>query len=130
MKYDLDAVPAFLLTTSNPKTAKGEGAGWHTAILHFAPATLAGFNVCGYASKGCVKGCLNTAGHGGIGLDADGLNTVQVARIQRTRWFKRDRDAFMARLVREIRAHVRRAERHGLRPCVRLNGTSDLPWEK
>ena len=32
-------------------------------------------------------------------------------------------------LDREIAAHVRRAERHGLKPAVRLNATSDIPWE-
>jgi hypothetical protein len=36
----------------------------------------------------------------------------------------------MAQLVRDIERHVRRAERHGLKPAVRLNGTSDLPWER
>jgi hypothetical protein len=36
----------------------------------------------------------------------------------------------MLALTREIRAHVRRAEKHGLKPAVRLNGTSDLPWER
>ena len=35
----------------------------------------------------------------------------------------------MTRLEREIRAHVANAGRHGLTPVVRLNGTSDVPWE-
>lgn len=128
--YDLDALPKSLLTTGNPKTAKGEGSGYLTAILHLAPAMLSGRNVCPHASKGCIAACLNTAGHGGIGLDADGLNIIQAARIRRTRWFQRDRGAFMRALADEIRAHVKRAELHGLTPCVRLNGTSDLPWER
>jgi hypothetical protein len=44
--------------------------------------------------------------------------------------FKRDRNAFMTRLVHEIADHERAALRHGLMAAVRLNGTSDLPWEK
>jgi hypothetical protein len=32
--------------------------------------------------------------------------------------------------VREIETHIRRARANGLTPCVRPNGTSDLPWER
>lgn len=130
MSFDLDTNPLALLTSTNPKTAKGEGHGYLTAILHLAPAKLSGANVCGYASKGCISACLNTAGRGGIGLDSDGLNQIQAARIRRTRFFRRDREGFNRQLFAEINAHVRRASRNGLRPAVRLNGTSDLPFEK
>jgi len=127
--YDLDLAPKSLLTTGNPKTAKGEKIGYLTAILHLAPASLSGRNVCSHATAGCRAACLNTAGRGGIALDADGLNVIQVARIRRTRYFTRNREAFMADLAREIGNHVARARAHGLKPAVRLNGTSDLPWE-
>ncbi len=128
--FDLDAIPAALLTTGNPKVAKGEAHGVLTAIMHLAPERKSGRNVCPHATAGCAAACLNTAGRGGIGLDADGLNTIQAARIRRTRWFHRDRVAFLAQLVREVESHVRTARRHGLTPAVRLNGTSDLPWER
>lgn len=127
---DLDREPLSLLTTSNPKTAKGEKSGYLTAILHLAPASLSGRNVCPHATDGCRAACLNTAGRGGIGLDADGLNPIQVARIRRTRAWQRNRAAFMLRLVDEIAAHELRAAAHGLKSAVRLNGTSDLPWER
>ncbi len=128
--HDLDASPKSLLTTSNPKTTKGEGLGYLTAILHLAPASLSGRNVCPHATDGCRAACLNTAGHGGIGLDSDGLNVIQVARIRRTRYWQRDRAGFMLRLADEIAAHELNAARHGLASAVRLNGTSDLPWER
>jgi hypothetical protein len=128
--FDLDALPKSLLTVGNPKTAKGEKEGYLTAILHLAPEKVSGRNVCPHATAGCAAACLNTAGRGGIGLNADGLNVIQVARIQRTRWFHRDRDGFLTSLAHEIAAHVRTAARHGLKPTVRLNGTSDLPWER
>jgi hypothetical protein len=126
---ELDSQPRTLLTTSNPKLMKGEKYGYLTAVLHLAPAHLSGRNVCSHATDGCRAACLNTAGRGGLGLDADGLNSIQVARIQRTRYFTRDREAFMLELTREIRRHIVAAERAGLLPAVRLNGTSDLPWE-
>lgn len=130
MTYDLDALPASLLTTGNPKVAKGEAHGVLTAILHLAPERRSGRNVCPHATAGCAAACLNTAGRGGIGLDDDGLNTIQAARIRRTRWFHRDREAFMAQLVTEFESHVRAARRHGLTPAGRPNGTSDILWEK
>jgi hypothetical protein len=43
---------------------------------------------------------------------------------------KRDKQAFMAMLRKEIDAHIRRCERKGAKPSIRLNGTSDLSWEK
>lgn len=128
-KYNLDAAPKKLLTIGNPKIAKGKKQGYLTAILHLAPHKLSGRNVCSHASAGCAAACLNTAGRGGINLDSDGLNQIQVARIQRTRYFTRDRANFMVDLADEIAAHVRRAIRAGFTPAIRLNGTSDIPWE-
>lgn len=113
----------------NPKTKKGRARGYSTAIMHFAPAELSGFNVCQFATPGCRAACLNTAGRGGIALDAQGLNEIQRARIARTRLFFLNRFLFNALLVRSIQTHIRRAVAKGLIPVVRLNGTSDLPWE-
>lgn len=118
-----------LLTIGNPKTVKGEKRGYRTAVMHLAPHTLSGFNVCPMATAGCAAACLNTAGRGGIGLVNGGTNTIQEARKRRTHWYFEDRAGFMAALVREIRAHVRRCERDGYIPAIRLNGTSDIRWE-
>jgi hypothetical protein len=128
--FNLDDAPVSLLTTGNPKVAKGEKHGVLTAIMHLAPEKVSGRNVCPHATAGCAAACLNTAGRGGIGLDADGLNGIQAARIRRTRYFHRDRAAFLRDLVSEIAKHERTAKRHGLTPAVRLNGTSDLPFER
>lgn len=119
-----------LLTTGNPKTEKGAALGYLTAILHLAPADLSGRNLCPWASPACIAACLNTAGRGGIFKRGETSNAIQRARIARSQWFADDRPGFIAALLHEIAAHVRRAHRHGLRPCVRLNGTSDLPWER
>lgn len=120
---DVVGLPSALLTTGNPKVLKSQGYGWFTAILHLAPHKASGVNTCSGATAGCIAACLNTAGRGGFD------STIQRARIRKTLWFRADRQAFMLRLERDIAAHIRSAERHGLKPCVRLNGTSDLPWE-
>ena len=129
-----------LLTISgNPKTDKGEKLGYWTAILHLAPGRLSGFQTCPGATAGCLSACLNTAGHGGIAkggmvtyetlTSGTRTNAVQEARIARTRLLFSDRPAFMAQLIKEIAAHVRRAEKAGFKPAIRLNGTSDIRWE-
>jgi hypothetical protein len=117
-----------MLTTHNPKTIKGEKKGFATAILHLAPANRSGHNVCPFATDGCKSSCLNRAGRGGIDC-ADGSNRIQDARIRRTRLLFSDRAAFFADLRKDIKAFIRRCDRQGLTPCVRLNGTSDLPVE-
>jgi hypothetical protein len=128
--YDLDGTPKELLTHTNPKVLKGEKLGYATAIMHLSPHKASGvMNVCSHASPGCIDACLNTAGHGGMGLDADGLNKVQAARIRRTRFFKTHKAEFMEMLIKEISNHVARSIKTGRIPAVRLNGTSDLPWE-
>jgi hypothetical protein len=113
-----------LLTVGgNTKIAKGDAQGEYlTAILHLAPAKLSGREVCPGRSEGCTKACLNTAGRGRF-------DNVQAARIRKTQWLFRDREGFLRQLRCDIHAHVRKCERLGVLPAVRLNGTSDLPWE-
>jgi hypothetical protein len=108
---------------ANAKTVKGQGRGYMTAILYLAPADESGYEVCPMASAGCRKACLNKAGMGAF-------STVQAARIAKTRLYFEDRAAFMAQLVSEVRAFIRKAIKLGLIPVVRLNGTSDIPWER
>lgn len=112
-----------LFTVGNPKTAKGEAFGFLTAILHFAPFNLSGRQVCPRASAGCAAACLNTAGRGAMAR-------TQEARVRRTRRYFEDRPKFVADLSRELEKLERRADRLGLSLAVRLNGTSDIPWER
>jgi len=109
-----------LLTVKNFKTEKGEKAGYFTGILHLAPFKLSGKNVCPKASDGCVKSCLNTAGHGRY-------SNVQNARKNRTLRYFNDREGFLNDLRGDIQTIVRRAKKNGLIPAIRINGTSDLP---
>lgn len=110
-----------LLTTSNAKTKKGEELGWMTAILHLAPGDISGFEVCGQRDS-CFDSCLYSSGRGG-------LTTVQEARIRKTKLFFKNRVEFMSQLVVDIAEAMRVAHRNQLALCVRLNGTSDIPWE-
>lgn len=107
---------------NNAKTVKGDGE-FETAIMYLAPFTLAGANVCPMAEQaGCIAGCLNTAGRGR-------MNNVQIARINKTKRYLNSRAAFMAELVDDLTRFVRYCSRKGVKPAVRLNGTSDIQWE-
>ena len=108
---------------NNAKTIKGQKLKVMTAILYLAPAKSSGFNTCPMASKGCAASCLNTAGRGQ-------MNSVQLGRINKTRWYFLERESFLIQLKKEIRAHVNRCKIKGFTPAIRLNGTSDISWER
>ena len=57
-------------------------------------------------------------------------NMIQKARIRKTEYFFNDRAGFMVDLANDIKKAIKFAERKGLTPVFRLNGTSDLSWEK
>jgi hypothetical protein len=119
-----------LLSVGNPKTLKGMQQGYNTYILHLAPASLSGHNTCPKATAGCIDACLNTAGRGGMFKRGENTNTIQQARIRKTQLFYNDRDQFMALLVKDINLAIKQSAKAGLIPVFRLNGTSDISFEK
>lgn len=108
---------------SNPKVAKNGKLGVLTAPLHLAPAKLSGFNVCPMATAGCIKACLHTAGNPAH------MAGKERARIARTKAYFKVRNAFMIALAADIEAHQAAANRCNMIAGVRLNATSDIPWE-
>ena len=119
-----------LLSTANPKIQKGTKLGYLSFILHLAPADLSGKEVCPKRTAGCTAACLNTAGRGGMFKKGENTNMIQQARIRKTKEFFADRTAFMSQLVKDIKLGIKQATKLGLTPVFRLNGTSDLSWEK
>ena len=108
---------------NNAKTIKGQKLKVKTAILYLAPANESGFNMCPMASSGCKAACLFTAGLGKF-------NNVRQGRINKTIYFMKDRANFLKQLIKEIRLHANKCKREGFKPAVRLNGTSDVSWER
>ena len=119
-----------LLTVGNPKVLKGMSQGYMTYILHLAPASLSGYNTCPKATAGCKAACLNTAGRGGMFKKGKTTNVIQQARIRKTKMFFENRSQFMADLVKDIELGIKQSARLNLVPVFRLNGTSDLAFEK
>lgn len=107
---------------ANNKTIKSDKLGeFLTAIMYLAPHKLSGKNVCGSASKGCIKACLNTAGRGN-------MNVVQQARVKRTKFLFEDRKGFIEQLYKETESFLVKCNNLKVKPAMRLNGTSDLSW--
>ena len=137
------------------KTRKGEKVGYLTGILYMAPEKkiarlvtgwlanpetaphwldeyLQGVearvwqnaNLCPQASKGCAAACLDTAGHGGFSP------SVPVGRARKTLLWLAHRDQFAALLRADVEKLQRNAKRRGLKAQVRLNGTTDIRWER
>jgi hypothetical protein len=110
------------------KTVKGQKLDtdktYVTGIMYLAPHKLSGVNVCPMAEQaGCVEGCLNSAGMGKF-------SNVQKARIAKTAWFNLDPVGFVDALKRDIDRFASWAIRKGLTPTIRLNGTSDIRFER
>lgn len=110
-----------LLTTQNSKTSKGEKKGYLTGILYLKPSESGGRgNVCPSATEGCKASCLNTAGRGRF-------DKIQNGRRRKTDLYFDDKKQFVKDLISEVKKLKARAEKLDLTPCVRVNGTSDLP---
>ncbi len=119
-----------LLSVGNPKTLKGMKQGYNTYILHLAPASLSGHNTCPKATEGCKAACLNTSGRGGMFKKGEFTNNIQKARIRKTVLFYDNRTEFMSLLVKDITLAIKQSARMNLVPVIRLNGTSDIAFEK
>jgi hypothetical protein len=112
-----------LSISADAKTIKGETIGYLTGILYLAPAKTTKYNTCSMAHLAqCDKACLYSAGRGAF-------NSVQQSRIDKTLYFYEAREEFMRQLSANIKALIKKAQSKGLKPLVRLNGTSDIRWE-
>ena len=90
--------------------------------MHLRPVNT---KICPYQDIAkCKNACLNTAGLGGV------YPSIQKARQRKTDLFLNDRDEFMKQLVHDIHKFLRACDRKEKKPAIRLNGTSDIQWEK
>jgi hypothetical protein len=108
-----------LLGTASTKTIKGEKLGYMTAILYLTPND----DICALAKlAGCMEGCLYTSGRGAF-------NSVQKARQAKTDFWYSNRRAFLLSICADIWTLKCSEKAREYKLLVRLNGTSDIPWE-
>jgi hypothetical protein len=110
----------YLAIGNNAKTIKSDNGGEYlTAIMYLLPDD----DLCPMSRLAqCQAPCLNTAGRGAF-------SNVQQARAAKTAAFKRDPVAFVDAIAADVRIALRKAAKLSVRLVVRLNGTSDIPWE-
>ena len=90
-----------------------------TAVVYLEPALL-----CPFATAGCKLACLgHSTGHLAMSYHA-------IARAWKTLLFLQDRVEFINRLRKDVARLVKRADKLGKVPAVRLNGSSDIFWER
>ena len=106
---------------ADAKTIKGGKIGYITAIQYLSPYMDSGVNLCPMAKVAkCHEPCLKSAGRMGMAYNA---------RLSRTKLYLNNPAEYFNTLVTEIKAFIKKAERKGLTPLVRLNGTSDIRYE-
>ena len=97
--------------------------GYETGILYLAPARSAGRQtLCASSTEACELNCIFHTGRGR-------MKPIIEARTKKTLQFLDDRERFMENLNESIRRVAVRARNKGVRPAIRLNGTSDIRWE-
>lgn len=113
-----------LMTMTNHKTVKGEHAGYLTAILYLMPHTSGGGKtLCPHSTDACREMCLAGAGLSGLPLQL-------AAKQRRTELWLKQPSVFIQTLLADIEKLRTIAAKEGLKPAVRLNGTSDIAWER
>lgn len=110
---------ASLLGEQNAKTTKGAAKGYLTGILYMMPDDT----LCPMSElAGCRTPCLVSAGRASFDQN------IGKVRAARTAFFHHDRENFVKLLCKEIDRIIKKAEKQGLVPVFRLNGTSDIDW--
>ena len=111
-------LPKYLLGSSL-KTEKSRSIGVLAKVLFLTPGVF-----CSHATQGCLAACL---GHSSGRMQ---MPTHALARDRRTALYVEKRQLFLQMLIVELSQLEEEARRLGLAPAVRLNGSSDLPWER
>jgi len=109
------------LLTSNTKIDKSMKLypEYEASILQMLP----GKGVC-VNYKNCIKECLAFTGFSKV------YKTVNQARQRRKDLFTDNLELFKKQLVKEIRNQVKRAIKKGRKAVIRLNGFTDIDWNK
>lgn len=110
--------PRYLLSQSS-KTEKCDKIGVLNRVLYLTSGVF-----CPAATEGCLRTCL---GHGSGRMQ---LPSSAIARDRRTALYLEDQKHFLELLRSELHYVESTAKRWNKVPAVRLNGTSDIPWER
>jgi hypothetical protein len=121
-----------LLSVDSPKAVKSIKYGFLNGIHYMAPHSIAGVgNLCPNATEGCKALCLGMySGQASMVKDLEnGTNSVRDSRVAKAKLFMSERETYLRHLEKQIAKLVAKAKRESLKPCVRLNGSTDIAFE-
>ena len=113
---------SILSVDQDVKTVKGRKVGFLTGAVFMAAHTKGGIEVCRWRNR-CEASCIDETGMGQC-------PPVKAARLARKRLLDSHPSLFLRLLRLEIASLQRKATAQGLRAAVRLNATSDIPYEE
>lgn len=114
-----EALPPRRLLSTSTKVDKCQSVGVLARVLYLTPGIF-----CPGATKGCLAACLgHTSGRMAFQTHTD-------ARDRRAALLVENPQLFIKRLRAELTLLETDALQYDLAPAVRLNGTSDLRWER
>lgn len=115
------------LTSENGKTRLSSGEGVKTIGLALTPHKSHGYehDLCPKASSECRKNCLGFTAGGNARYPEDAFR----GKLLRTQYIHEHPEHAARLLSKEIGANEKKAKKIGMKSGVRLNITSDLPWE-
>lgn len=121
-----------VFSTDSAKAIKASGYGYLNAIHYMAPADTSGYNLCAHSTLGCRSVCLGKySGQAAMVTDLEeGTNSVRESRVLKAHLFMKERPRYMNELARATIAVINKAKRENLTPCIRLNGSTDIAFER
>ncbi|RLA65460.1 MAG: hypothetical protein DRQ88_09270 [Epsilonproteobacteria bacterium] len=110
-------IPGYIYKPESSVKAKklGRSLGYLNGISYHEP----GPKICTPKFKLCINDCYYNSGQLGMPVQKKALQ-------ERSGLFKNDFSTWLMMLEIDIRKHIRQAEKLGLKPSFRLNGTSDI----
>jgi hypothetical protein len=128
------AAPEFsqFFSVDSAKAIKALEYGWLNAINYCAPAATGGFgNLCPRATPGCMALCLGEhSGQAAMVSLRTGTNAVRESRKRKAKYFFQNLNGFMCEAAAHIARKYRKATRENMLLCVRMNGSTDSPYER
>lgn len=122
VRYTPAGKPRDILGTSTKIKMNGK-LDQLSKVMYASPGREAGINLCPFAGA-CEAVCLGKT-TGRLRMDQ-----ARRSRIMKAIWFHMFTDSFMERAVHEVRRHERYAIKKGLQPSIRMNGSTDIFWER
>ena len=110
------------VSTTSTKVSKGEAQGILTGVIYLSPAAESAEDwrgMCPHSTAGCRAACLKYSGH-------MAMSPAKRARLWRTALFLGSPRHFWSLAAQDVTALARSADRRGMTPAFRVNGTSDI----